>query len=94
MPVVYFSEVFAAVTTSDRVGPSPAQNRFPEIADPFKAFLEKKYAAESYSTTPPICRVTNPDPAGLQAAQSAKQRFEDMYKQYKKQIVETGWKNQ
>jgi hypothetical protein len=93
LPVVYFSEVFAATTTSDRVGPSPAPNRFYEIADPFKAFLEKKYGAESHSKTPAACRVTNPDPAGLQAAQKAKQGFEDMYKQqYKKQIVETGWK--
>jgi len=91
-PVVYFSEVFAATTTSDRVGPSPAPNRFYEIANPFKAFLEKKYGAAGHSLTPPACRVTTPDPAGLQAAQKAKQGFEDMYKQSKKQIVETSWK--
>jgi hypothetical protein len=84
--------VFAATTTSDRVGPSPAPNRFYEIANPFKAFLEKKYGAAGHSLTPPACRVTTPDPAGLQAAQKAKQGFEDMYKQSKKQIVETSWK--
>lgn len=91
-PVVYFSEVFAATTTSDHVGPSPAPNRFYEIVNPFKAFLEKKYGAESHSTVGPTCRVTNLDPAGLQAAQAAKQKLEDEYKQSKKQIVETGWK--
>jgi hypothetical protein len=92
MPVVYFSEVFAAATTSDRVGPSPAPNRFYEIADPFKAFLDKKYGAEGHSTVGPTCRVTNLDPTGLQTAQAAKQKLEDEYKQSKKQIVETGWK--
>jgi hypothetical protein len=95
MPVVYFSEVFAATTTSDRVGPSPAPNRYTEIADPFKAFLDKKYGVQSNAATPPTCRVTDPNPAGLQAAQKAKQGYEDMYKQqYKKEIVETGWKEQ
>lgn len=92
MPVVYFSEVFAATTTSDRVGPSPAPNRYIEIADPFKAFLDRKYGAQSNSTTPPACRVTDASPAGLQAAQEAKQRYVDMYNQSNKQIVETGWK--
>jgi hypothetical protein len=92
LPVIYFSDVFAATTTSDRVGPSPAPNRYNEIADPFKAFLEKKYGAEGHALTPPTCRVTNPDAAGLEAAQQTKQRYEDMYKQSKKQIVETGWK--
>lgn len=92
LPVIYFSEVFPAATTSDRVGPSPAPNRYHEVADPFQAFLEKKYGAESHSTTGPTCRVTTPDPAGLQAAQKARQAYEDMYKQSKKQIVETGWK--
>jgi hypothetical protein len=93
MPTVYFSDVFLGTTTSDRTGPSPAPNRYNEIADPFKAFLDKKYGADSHSTTPPTCRVTSPDAAGLQAAQDARQRYEDMYKQSKKQIVETGWKN-
>src|SRR5579864_1201084 len=92
MPVVYFSDVFLGTTTSDRTGPSPAPNRYYEIANPFKAFLDKKYGAESHSTVGPACRVTNPDPAGLEAAQKGKQGFEDMYKQSKKQIVETGWK--
>ena len=91
-PVVYFSDVFAATTTTDHVGPSPAPNRFYEIVNPFKAFLEKKYGAESHSTVGPTCRVTNLDAAGLQAAQAAKQKLEEEYKQSKKQIVETGWK--
>lgn len=93
LPVVYFSDVFAGTTTSDRTGPSPAPNRYNEIADPFKAFLDRKYGAGSHATTPPTCRVTTPDPAGLAAAQKAKQAYEDMYKQSRKQIVETGWKN-
>ena len=92
LPVIYFSEVFAATTTSDIVGPSPTPNRYYEIVDPFKAFLEKQYGAESHSRVGPTCHVTNLDPAGLQAAQAGKQKFEDEYKQSKKQIVETGWK--
>ena len=48
----------------------PAPNRFYEIVNPFKAFLEKKYGAESHSTVGPTCRVTNLDAAGLQAATS------------------------
>jgi hypothetical protein len=91
-PVVYFSEVFAATTTSDHVGPSPAPNRFYEIVNPFKAFLDKKYGAEGHSTVGPTCRVTNLDLTGLQTAQAAKQKLEDEYKQSKKQIIETGWK--
>lgn len=91
-PVVYFSEVFAATTTSDIIGPSPAPNRYYEIVNPFEAFLEKKYGAAPHPVIPPTCHVTTPDAAGLQAAQHGKQVFEDLYKQQKKQIVETGWK--
>ena len=35
-----------------------------------------------------------PTAGGLQQAQAAKQQLEDLAKQNKAQVVETGWKNQ
>ena len=35
-----------------------------------------------------------PTVAGLQSAQNAKQQFEDLARQNRGQIVETGWNNQ
>jgi hypothetical protein len=94
-PVVYFSDIFAAVPTSATVGPHAGRNGFPEFSGPFLAFLQNKYGYKSDSSSPPVCRaIYNPNPAGLHAAQATRQAAEDLAKQNKAQIVETGWKNQ
>jgi hypothetical protein len=92
-PAVYFSDIFAAVPTSPTFGPHSGRNGFPEFSGPFLAFLQKKYGYKEDSSSPTTCRaVFSPNPAGLQAAQTTKQAAEDLDKQAKKQIVETGWK--
>lgn len=57
----------------------------------FLAFFQKKYGS-SYQGGISCVTTFPPSAAGLQAAQSQKQRVEDMAKQDKAQIVETDWK--
>jgi hypothetical protein len=92
-PVVYFSDIFAAVPTSATFGPHAGRNGYPEFAGPFLAFLQKKYGYKSDSSSPPVCRAAyNPNPEGLRAAQTTKQAAQDLAKQANQKVVETGWK--
>jgi hypothetical protein len=92
-PVVYFSDIFAAVPTSPVAGPHAGRNGFPEFSAPFVAFLEKKYGYKENSSAPAMCRaVFSPNAAGLHAAQTTRQAAEDLARQNKMQVVETGWK--
>jgi hypothetical protein len=98
-PVIYVSEVFTGVMPPAPAGASRG-NGWAQRADeaafqaPFLAFLQKKYAFKSGSNYPVECGVTfAPNAGGLQAAQKYKQSLEDLAKQNKKQIVETGWTN-
>jgi len=94
-PVVYFSDIFAAVPTSPTVGPHAGRNGFPEFSGPFLAFLQNKYGYKSDPSSPITCRAMyNPIPAGLQAAQATRQAAQDLNRQANKQIVETGWRGQ
>jgi hypothetical protein len=94
-PVVYLSDIFAAVPTSPTTGPHAGRNGFPEFSGPFLAFLQNKYGYKNDSSSPVMCRaIYNVNPAGLHAAQATKQAAEDLAKQANKQVVETGWKNQ
>jgi hypothetical protein len=92
-PVVYFSDIFAAVPTSPIAGPHAGRNGFPEFSAPFVAFLEKKYGYKENSSAPAMCRaIFSPNAAGLHAAQTTRQAAEDLARQNKMQVVETGWK--
>ena len=92
-PVVYFSDIFAAVPTSPIAGPHAGRNGFPEFSAPFVAFLEKKYSYKENSSAPAMCRaIFSPNAAGLHAAQTTRQAAEDLARQNKMQVVETGWK--
>jgi hypothetical protein len=92
-PVVYFSDIFAAVPTSPVAGPHAGRNGFPEFSAPFVAFLEKKYGYKENSSAPATCRaIFSPNAAGLHAAQTTRQAAEDLARQNKMQVVETGWK--
>jgi hypothetical protein len=92
-PVVYFSDIFAAVPTSPVAGPHAGRNGFPEFSAPFVAFLEKKYGYKENSSAPAMCRaIFSPNAAGLHAAQTTRQAAEDLARQNKMQVVETGWK--
>lgn len=93
-PIVYFSDIFAAVPTSTTVGPHAGQNGFPEFSGPFLAFLQNKYGYKSDSNSPPRCRaIYNPNPAGFHVAQATRQAAQDLAKQANQQVVETGWKS-
>ena len=90
---MYFSDIFAAVPTSPVVRPHAGRNGFPEFSAPFLAFLQKKYGYKENSNAPTVCRaIYNPNAAGLHAAQATRQAAEDLARQNKTQIVETGWK--
>ncbi|MEI9980775.1 MAG: hypothetical protein WDN23_17595 [Edaphobacter sp.] len=97
--VVYFSEIFAAEMPA-RTGGGPGnggaqRNASNKLQSAFLAFLQKQYSFKSGSNYPIGCAATfMPTAAGLHAAQMRKQQMEDQYKQAKKQVVETGWKNQ
>jgi hypothetical protein len=92
-PVVYFSDIFAAVPTSPIAGPHAGRNGFPEFSAPFVAFLEKKYGYKENSSAPAMCRaIFSPNAAGLRAAQTTRQAAEDLARQNKMQVVETGLK--
>ena len=89
----YFSEIFAAVPTSAVQGPHAGRNGFPEFSGPFIAFLQQKYGFKETPSSPTTCRaIYNPNAAGLHAAQATKQAAEDLARQNKMQVVETGWK--
>jgi hypothetical protein len=92
-PVVYFSDIFAGAPTSPTVGPHAGRNGFPEFSGPFVAFLEKQYGYKENSSSPTACRaIYNPVPAGYRVAQTTRQAAEDLARQNKSQVVETGWK--
>jgi hypothetical protein len=99
-PVIYFSEVFAAEmppgpASATRGNGAAQRNASAKFQTAFLAFLQKQYSFKSGSNYPIGCAVTfTPTAAGLRAAQTRKQQMEDQYKQAKKQVVETGWKNQ
>jgi hypothetical protein len=96
--VMYFSDVFAAVPPQP-LGPGSGHGNggaqraaMAAFQTPYLAFLQKKYG---YKDGGADCRpLYPPTVAGLQAAQKAKQDFEDLAKQNRGQVVETGWKNQ
>jgi hypothetical protein len=93
-PVVYYSDIFAGAPTSPTVGPHAGRNGFPEFSGPFVAFLQEKYGYKENSNSPTTCRaIYNPVPAGFHVAQTTKQAAEDLARQNKTQVVETGWKN-
>lgn len=99
-PVIYVSEVFAAAMPPPPAGATPGNGWAQRAATgafqtPFFAFLQKKYGYKSGSNYPVQCGVTfAPTAAGLKAAQAYKQSVADQAGQNKKQIVETGWKNE
>jgi hypothetical protein len=102
--VEYFSDIFPAVTLSQQLpadgGKGPGnggdqRNAVAAFQAPFFAFLQKKYGYKTNGNYPTECAVTYPPTAGgLQQAQAAKRQLEDLARQNKAQIVETGWKNQ
>jgi hypothetical protein len=98
-PVIYFSEIFAAAMPPAPPGSTRGNGGAQRAAvgafqTPFLAFLQKKYAYKSGSNYPVECGVSFPPNAGgLEAAQNYKQSLEDLAKQGKKPIVETGWTN-
>jgi hypothetical protein len=92
-PVMYFSDIFAAVPTSPVTGPHAGRSGFPEFSAPFLQFLQKKYGYKENSSSPTTCRaIFSPNDAGLRAAQTTRQAAEDLARQNKMQVVETGWK--
>jgi hypothetical protein len=97
-PVIYFSEIFAAEMPQSQGGPGKGgaqRNASARFQSDFLSFLQKNYSFKSGSNYPIGCAATfKPTAAGLHAAQTRKQQMEDQYKQQKKQVVETGWKNQ
>src|SRR5260370_42580340 len=61
----------------------------------FFAFLQKKYGYNPNSNYPVDCAVDYPPTvAGLQNAQKYKQQFENMARQCRGEVVETGWSGQ
>jgi hypothetical protein len=99
--VMYFSDVFVAVAPPPPPAGSKTGNGWGQrnasgaLQTPFFAFLQKKYRYNDASNYPVECRLGYaPTAGGLQSAQSAKQQFEDLAKQNRARIVETGWKNQ
>jgi hypothetical protein len=104
--VMYFSDVFPAdmpppvVHVPGHAPPPPnangAQiNRINAIQTSFFAFLKKKYGYKDSGNYPVDCRTGYPPSvAGLQSAQKFRQQFEDLAKQNRGQVIETGWKNQ
>jgi hypothetical protein len=99
-PAVYYSDIFAAAPLP---GTQPTRTKsgplvmFPTgfFQAPFFAFLQKKYGFKSDSNYPVECGANfAPTTAGFQNAQRYKESLQDLAKQNKAQIVETGWKNQ
>jgi hypothetical protein len=97
--VMYFSDVFTAAApppVGSKTGNGWGQrNASAALQTPFFAFLQKKYGYKDSTNYPVECRLSYPPTAGgLQSAQTAKRQFEDLAKQNRARIVETGWKNQ
>jgi hypothetical protein len=99
--VMYFSDVFVAVAPASPPPGSKTGNGWGQrnasaaLQTPFFEFLQKKYRYNDASNYPVECRLGYPPTAGgLESAQRAKQQFEDLAKQNRARIVETGWKNQ
>lgn len=98
--MMYFSDVFAAVTQPQQESGKGGNggngvNAVAAFQTPFFAFLQKKYGFKNAGNYPVTCSISDPPTAaGLQNAQKNKQDFEDLAKQNRGQIVETGWKNQ
>jgi hypothetical protein len=99
--VMYFSDVFTVVAPpqpppGSKTGNGWAQgNASAALQTPFFAFLQKKYRYNNAGNYPVDCRLGYPPTAGgLQSAQSARKQFEDLARQNRAQIVETGWRNQ
>jgi hypothetical protein len=85
--ILYFSDVFP--------GTIPPQNGAQTFQNPYFAFLQKKYGYKDAGNYPVDCSVGNPPTlAGLQNAQKYKQQYEDMTRQLRGQVVETGWSGQ
>jgi hypothetical protein len=85
--ILYFSDVFP--------GTIPPQNGAQTFQTPFFAFLQKKYGYKDAGNYPVDCSVGNaPTLAGLQNAQKYKQQYEDMTRQLRGQVIETGWSGQ
>ncbi len=97
-PVVYFSDIFLT-----NLGPrgngggnphtSPTQLAINNISSDYLAFLVKKYKTNAPSHPTGCPNFGNGD-AGLQSAQTSKQKLEDQVKAAKGQVVETEWKNE
>ncbi len=82
LPIVYFSEIFAAVPTGD------------PIRDAFRAFLKKKYGFNDSSPAAVDCD-QSPKPGMRICSRDAwaiRQNREGLVKVNKNQVVETGWK--
>jgi hypothetical protein len=101
--MMYFSDVFPAdmppPPTATPGHPLPPNangaqiNRIYALQTSFFTFLQKKYGYKDSGNYPVDCRTGYPPTvAGLQNAQKYRQQFEDLAKQNRGQIVETGWK--
>lgn len=102
--VMYFSDVFPAdmpppvVHVPGHAPPPPNANgalinRINALQTSFFTFLQKEYGYKA-GNYPVDCRTGYPPTlAGLQDARKYKQQFEDLAKQNRGQIVETGWKS-
>lgn len=98
--VMYLSDIFPAdmpppLKPTGKPMPANANgaliNRTNALQTSFVAFLQKQYGYKGSGS----CSVSDPPTvAGQQNAQKNKQQFEDLAKQNRGQIVETGWKTQ
>ena len=89
---IYFSDIFIA-------NPDPSTSRmrgvsFTKTRTAFVDYLKQKYGFKSASNYPAGCLNAVNSAQGLAYAKDHKQKMEDQYRQAKKQIVETGWKNE
>lgn len=100
--VEYFSDIFPAVTLPEQAAGGGKGgnggnhvNAVAAFQRPFFAFLQKTYGYKDSGNYPTECAIGYPPTAGgLQQAQAAKKQLQDLARQHKAQIVETGWKNQ
>ncbi|HEY2898577.1 MAG TPA: hypothetical protein VGJ12_15660 [Gemmatimonadaceae bacterium] len=93
-PVAYINQIFAAVmphVAASGMRGGVEKNENYALQPLFLAFHRKKYGS-NYQGQLSCLTTFTPNAAGLHAAQSQKQRLEDLAKQNKAQIVETDWK--
>jgi len=99
-PAVYYSDIFAAAPPP---GTAPTRTKngsillFPTgfFQPLFLSFLQKKYGFKGSGNYPVECGANYPPTAaGFQNAQLYKGSLQDIARQNKSQIVETGWKGQ